>query len=89
MKKIVLHRYDLKLLLDCIELTLDYYRYNAFVRRFKNTDLIETENRIRYLRDVISSNFEEAKRVDSAFVFDIDKKNAIDNVEYAVDRYEN
>lgn len=74
MKKIVLHRYDLKLLLDCIELTLDYYRYNAFVRRFKNTDLIETEDKIRYLRDLISSNFEGAKRVNSSFIFDIDKE---------------
>ena len=36
MKKIVLHRYDLQLLLDCVELALDYYHYNAFVRRFRN-----------------------------------------------------
>lgn len=51
MGKIVLSKDDLKLLLDCIELTLDYYQYNAFVKRFKTSGLIEFENHIRAMRD--------------------------------------
>ena len=71
MKKIILHRYDLKLLLDCVDLALHYYRYNAFVRRFRNYNTFkDEEERLENIRNAILLNFEGAKKVNSAFIFE-------------------